>query len=200
VQIALTVARSAAARLRSGDHLTEPAFFDGALEHLAAVRRATTLPILRKDFIVDLYQIFEARANGADAVLLIVAALTPAELKRLHAHAVDAGLDVLVEVHQADEILVALDAGAQIIGVNNRNLRTLTVDLDASRRLIEMMPKAVVSVGESGLKTKADLERLRRMGYHAFLIGERLMTAGDPGKALEELLGTERTKGIGIRD
>ena len=171
--------------------LTEPTFFDGALEHLAAVRQATTLPILRKDFIVDLYQILEARANGADAILLIVAALTPVELKSLHARAVDAGLDVLVEVHEPHELQVAVDAGAAIIGVNNRNLKTLAVDVDASDRLIAAIPKGVVSVAESGLKTRADLERLRKSGYHAFLIGERFMTAGDPGKALGELLKDE---------
>jgi indole-3-glycerol phosphate synthase len=168
--------------------LTEPTFFDGSLEHLAAVRQATALPVLRKDFIVDPYQIVEARASGADAVLLIVAALSPATLKSLHARAVDAGLDVLVEVHGIEELPVALDAGARIIGVNNRNLRTLAVGIDISERVMDRLPNGLVAVAESGLKTSEDLLRLRRAGYHAFLIGERLMTAQDPGEALEELL------------
>jgi indole-3-glycerol phosphate synthase len=150
---------------------------------------------LRKDFIIDRYQLFEARAAGADAVLLIVAALSAAKLRELHASAIDAGLDVLVEVHQADELAIALDVGAQIVGVNNRNLRTLAVNVDASSRLIRAIPKGVVSVAESGLKTKGDLERLRNSGYHAFLIGERFMTADDPGSALGELLDGQRAKG-----
>lgn len=175
--------------------LTEPTFFDGSLEHLAAVRAAITLPILRKDFIVDRYQLLEARAAGADAVLLIVAALSAAELCELHASAIHAGLEVLVEVHQADELPIALDAGAQIIGVNNRNLRTLAVDGETSSRLIKAIPKGVVAVAESGLKTRDDLERLRDCGYHAFLIGERLMIANDPGSALGELLKGLRTEG-----
>ncbi|HEV3217655.1 MAG TPA: indole-3-glycerol phosphate synthase TrpC [Vicinamibacterales bacterium] len=168
--------------------LTEPTFFDGSLEHLAAVRAAVALPILRKDFIVDRYQLLEARTAGADAVLLIVAALSAAELRELHASAIDAGLEVLVEVHQADEVPIAVDSGAQMIGVNNRDLRTLAVDGEASNRLIRMIPRDVVSVAESGLKTRDDLERLRTCGYHAFLIGERFMTADDPGSALAELL------------
>ena len=175
--------------------LTEPTFFDGSLDHLAAIRQVTTLPILRKDFIIDRYQILEARAAGADAILLIVAALSPAELKSLHAAALREGLDVLVEVHELQELHVAIDTGASIIGVNNRNLRTLAVDVDAGSRLIEEIPKDVVSVAESGLKTGADLVRLRGAGYDAFLIGERLMTADDPGKALGEIL-----TGLGIRD
>lgn len=168
--------------------LTEPTFFDGALEHLAAVRQATTLPILRKDFIVDVYQIFEARANGADAILLIVAALTPVDLKTLHARAVDAGLDVVVEVHGVDELAVALEAGARIVGVNNRNLRTLAVNTGAGEQLVNQLPDDIVAIAESGLKTSADILRMREAGYHAFLIGERLMTAEDPSTALDELL------------
>ena len=168
--------------------LTEPTFFDGSLDHLSAVRAATNLPLLRKDFIVDRYQIFEARAAGADAILLIVAALSRLELDGLHAQATEAGLDVLVEVHALDELAVALDAGALIVGVNNRNLRTLAVDVGASSQLIEAMPEGVVAVAESGLKTNADVERLRNSGYDAFLIGEYLMTAENPGKALEKLL------------
>ena len=168
--------------------LTEPTFFDGSLDHLAVVRRATGLPILRKDFIVDRYQVLEARAAGADAILLIVAGLDPADLKSLHQTATDAGLDVLVEIHDLLELPVALDAGASIIGVNNRNLRTLTVNTEVSDAAVELIPDAVVAVAESGLKTHADLMRLKSAGYDAFLIGERLMTSEDPGAALASLL------------
>jgi indole-3-glycerol phosphate synthase len=146
------------------------------------------LPLLRKDFIVDRYQILEARAAGADAILLIVAALSAAELKVLHAQATDAGLDVLVEVHGLEELPAALDAGATIIGVNNRNLRTLAVSTDVSEQFIRSIPPHVVAVAESGLKTSGDLIRLRAAGYHAFLIGERFMSAEDPGRALQDVL------------
>jgi indole-3-glycerol phosphate synthase len=168
--------------------LTEPAFFDGHLDHLAAVRRATSLPVLRKDFIVDAYQILEARAQGADAILLIVAALTPPALTELHRKAVDAGLDVLVEIHDLFELPIALDAGASIVGVNNRNLRTLAVDTGVSRQAVELIPEEVVAVAESGLKTSGDLGDLQSAGYDAFLIGERFMTADDPGQALDDML------------
>ena len=168
--------------------LTEPAFFDGHLDHLAAVRQVTDLPILRKDFIVDRYQILEARAAGADAVLLIVAALTPAALKDLHHVAKDAGLDVLVEIHDLHELPIALDAGASIVGVNNRDLRTLAVNTDVSRQAAELIPEGVIAVAESGLKTGGDLLALQDAGYDAFLIGERLMATDDPGSSLAELL------------
>ena len=169
--------------------LTEPAFFDGSLDDLRAVRAAVTVPLLRKDFVVSEYQLIEANAAGADAVLLIVAALRPAELKVLHDHARRHGLDVLVEAHDARELSIAIDAGARIIGVNNRNLRTLQVDVHASETLIARMPADVIAVSESGLKTAADLARLEALGYRAFLIGERFMSATDPGAALAELLG-----------
>jgi indole-3-glycerol phosphate synthase len=172
--------------------LTEPAFFDGSLAHLSAVRAVVDLPLLRKDFIVSEYQLHEARAAGADAVLLIVAALTPAELKCLHDRATGLALDVLVEVHDAQELWMAVDAGARIIGVNNRNLRTLAVDVRASEAVIARMPADVIAVSESGLRTAADLARLRQLGYHAFLIGERFMTAPDPGAALRDLLAPQR--------
>jgi indole-3-glycerol phosphate synthase len=178
--------------------LTEPTFFDGALDHLSAVRRAIELPVLRKDFIVDRYQIFEARAAGADAILLIVAALTPSTLKDLHRHAVDAELDVLVEIHDLRELSVALDAGAAIVGVNNRNLRTLAVDTGVSRQAIDLIPDDVVAVAESGLKTADDLRDLKKSGYDAFLVGERLMTTGDPGCALAELIGGVAGSGPGV--
>jgi indole-3-glycerol phosphate synthase len=168
--------------------LTEPTFFDGSLEHLAAVHAAVSIPVLRKDFIVSEYQILEACAAGASALLLIVAALSPAQLKTLAAQARSAGLDVLVEVHNEEELTVAIDAGSTIIGVNNRNLRTLEVDVKASETLIARMPKGVVAVSESGLRTADDLIRLRGFGYQAFLVGERFMTTLDPGAALKELL------------
>lgn len=169
--------------------LTEPTFFDGALAHLEAVRRAVAVPLLRKDFVVSPYQLLEARAAGADAVLLIVAALTREELRSLGAAAAALGLDTLVEVHDVDELAIAVDAGARVIGVNNRNLRTLTVDVRASEEVVSRIPAGVVAVSESGLKTPADLDRLAKLGYRAFLIGERFMTADSPGAALGELLG-----------
>lgn len=168
--------------------LTEPTFFDGSLEHLRAVRAAVDLPILRKDFIVDDYQLLEAAVAGADAVLLIVAALGSRELPTLHRAARALALDVLVEVHDVVELERAIDAGAQIIGVNNRSLRTLAVDTAASGACAARMPAGVVGVSESGLKTAADLQRMMALGYRAVLIGERLMTAADPGAALRELL------------
>jgi indole-3-glycerol phosphate synthase len=168
--------------------LTEPTFFDGSLEHLCGVRAAVSIPILRKDFIVSEYQLLEAKAAGADAVLLIVSALRPVELKVLHDHAARMGLDVLVEVHDATELAIALDAGARIVGVNNRNLRTLAVDVHASEELIAHVPAEVVAVSESGLRTAEDLLRLRARGYRAFLVGERFMTAAEPGEQLKELL------------
>lgn len=169
--------------------LTEPTFFDGALEHLAAVRAAVDTPLLRKDFIVSEYQLLEARAAGADAVLLIVAALTPDELGQLATAAASLGLDTLVEVHSAEELTIAIDSGARVIGVNNRNLRTLAVDVQASDALVAMMPAGVIAVSESGLKSAADLSRLSRLGYGAFLIGERFMTDPEPGAALAQLIG-----------
>jgi len=186
-------ARIAAAYERGGaaavSVLTEPAFFDGALEHLAAVRRAIALPVLRKDFTVDEYQLHEARANGADAILLIVAALDQPQLARLHRAAGELGLAVLVEVHSEDELQRAIDVGARLIGVNNRNLRTLAVDVSASHRLARLIPAGVTAVSESGLRTREDIERLRADGYRAFLVGERFMTDPDPARALAELTG-----------
>jgi indole-3-glycerol phosphate synthase len=168
--------------------LTEPTFFDGAIDHLAAVRAVVDTPLLRKDFIISEYQLLEARANGADAALLIVAALTPAELKALGACADALGLDTLVEVHDAEELAVAIDSGAQVIGVNNRNLRTLTVDVHASETLIARMPRDLVAVSESGLSKAEDLVRLGALGYRAFLIGERFVASPDPGQALQALI------------
>ena len=169
--------------------LTEPTFFDGALEHLMAVRRAVSVPLLRKDFIVDDYQLFEARAAGADAILLIVAALDQVTLTRLQARAWDLGLAALVEVHDEEELARAIDAGARVIGVNNRNLRTLQVDVSASHRLAAKIPTGVIAVSESGLRSRDDLDRLAEAGYRAFLIGERFMVDPDPAQAIGDLIG-----------
>jgi len=170
--------------------LTEPTFFDGALEHLTAVRSAVSLPLLRKDFVVDPYQLFEARAAGADAVLLIVAALNQEELVALQRRAWDLGLATLVEVHDEAELARAINSGARIIGVNNRNLRTLTVDVGASDRLAARIPSDIVAVSESGLKSREELEQLAAAGYRAFLIGERFMTEPHPADAIRGLMGS----------
>jgi indole-3-glycerol phosphate synthase len=167
--------------------LTEPTFFDGELEHLRQVRAAVDLPVLRKDFIVTERQILEAREAGADAVLLIVGALGATALVDLMATASAHGLATLVEVHDESETERALGAGARVIGVNNRNLRTLSVDRGVARRLIDMIPDEVTAVAESGLSSRRDLDELQALGYDAFLIGERLMTADDPGQALAAL-------------
>ena len=171
--------------------LTEPTFFDGALEHLAAVRAAVTIPLLRKDFVVDEYQLLEARAAGADAVLLIAAALDQRDLVRLDRRARELGLATLVEVHDEQELTRAVDAGARIVGVNNRNLRTLAVDVEGSYRLAVRFPRHVIGVSESGLKSRAELERLSAAGYRAFLIGERFMTDPDPARAIRQLVGSD---------
>lgn len=168
--------------------LTEPAMFDGALSHLVDVRAAVRIPILRKDFIVSPYQIAEARVAGADAVLLIVAALEAPELVDLLHAAREYGLDALVETHDASEIERAVAAGARIVGVNSRNLHTLQVDTDLLARLASAIPDGVIGVAESGIRDAATISSLRTAGYRAFLVGERFMSADDPGAALRELL------------
>ena len=185
VAIAIGYERAGAAAISV---LTEPGFFDGSLEHLAAVRQAVRIPLLRKDFIVDEYQLLEARAAGADAILLIVAALDDTALASLSRAASDLGLAALVEVHDASECRRAIEAGAGIIGVNNRNLRTLQIDLDASREVAGVLPPSAIGISESGLKTPADLQALKALGYRAFLMGERFMIEPDPGAALAALL------------
>jgi indole-3-glycerol phosphate synthase len=181
--------------------LTEPTFFDGSLADLERVADAVRVPVLRKDFIVSEYQLLEARAAGASAVLLIVAAVSDVELGRLLARAGELELDVLVEVHEADEVTRALAAGATVIGVNNRSLRTLQVDVQASEHLMSLIPAGVIAVSESGLKTAEDLSRLQSLGYHAFLIGERFMADEDPGAALRALLTrTTDRQGTGERE
>jgi indole-3-glycerol phosphate synthase len=172
--------------------LTDAPFFQGSLRDLEAASAAATLPCLRKDFMVDEYQLAEARAHGADAILLIAAALEDAELVGLAAAAREWELDVLVEVHtggELDRVLDALgEAGADAIGVNNRDLKTLEVRLETSFELVERIPKSVIRVAESGISRPADLARLRAARFDAFLIGESLMRRADPGKALAELI------------
>jgi indole-3-glycerol phosphate synthase len=168
--------------------LTEADFFRGSLEDLGAAREAVKLPVLRKDFIIDPYQVYEAAAAGADAVLLIVAALGRQDLICLHALAASLGLAALVEVHTAEELARAADAGAGLIGVNNRNLHTFDVALETSLKLRSRIPAGALSVSESGIRTAQDLEQLQQAGYNAALIGERFMSAADPGQALGELL------------
>lgn len=170
--------------------LTESTFFDGALDHLRQVRATVEIPILRKDFIVTDYQMAEAAACGADAVLLIVAALDDRSLARLQTLATDLGLAALVEVHDRAELDRALAAGAAIIGVNSRDLRTLAVNLATFDELGPAIPRDVVAVAESGLRTPEDLQRLKAIRYDAFLIGERFMTMADPGEGLHALIET----------
>jgi len=168
--------------------LTEPAFFDGDLAHLAAVRAAVGAPVLRKDFIIDRYQLLEAVAFGADAVLLIVAALDDQQLRALMADAQQLGLAALVEAHDRDELARAHAAGATLIGVNSRDLRTLDVSRESMEGLVRAMPRGTLAVAESGIRTSGDLAGLARAGFQAFLVGERLMTAAEPGAALAQLL------------
>jgi indole-3-glycerol phosphate synthase len=180
--------RYAAAGAAALSVLTDEPFFGGRLSHLSEARAATELPALRKDFVVDPWQIAEARVAGADAVLLIVAALSDDELGRLLGEARALGMDALVEVHDGAELERALAAGALLVGVNNRDLRTLAVSLETSLALAARIPDDVVAVAESGIKTGGDLRRLRDAGFDACLVGEHLMTAPDPGAALRQLL------------
>jgi indole-3-glycerol phosphate synthase len=169
--------------------LTDEEFFQGSLVNLREASAAVKIPCLRKDFIVDEFQLLEARVNSADAVLLIVAALTTKELKMLAAAASTYELDVLCEVHDAGELSRALDAGCDLIGVNARDLRTFEVNLETAIHLAEKIPSGVVRVAESGIRSGEDVGRLRDAGYDAFLVGESLMQAGSPGEALRALIG-----------
>ena len=167
--------------------ITEPTHFKGSLEHLAAVRQAIDLPLLRKDFVVSAYQLAEARAYGADAVLLIAAALDPAELHDLHDAAEALGLGVLVEVHGADELeRLDLDRLA-VVGVNSRDLHTFDVDLGRAEAVFPLLPERIVRVAESGIRTSGDTARLRAAGADAFLVGTAFMRAPEPGRALAAL-------------
>jgi indole-3-glycerol phosphate synthase len=174
--------------------LTDEEFFQGSLENLRKASAAVKVPCLRKDFIVDEFQLLEARANSADAVLLIVAALTQSELVELAQGARARGLDVLCEVHDADELQRAVDAGCDLIGVNTRDLRTFKVDAESAFRLAEKLPKNVVKVAESGIRSGEDIARLRAAGYQAFLVGESLMRAERPGEALRALVASDEVR------
>jgi indole-3-glycerol phosphate synthase len=174
--------------------LTDEEFFQGSMENLRIASTAVKIPCLRKDFIVDEFQLLEARANSADAVLLIVAALTNAELNRLSVGAGLHGLDVLCEVHDEEELQRALDAGCDLIGVNTRDLRTFQVDGETAFRLVERLPKNVMRVAESGIRSGEDIARLRAAGYQAFLIGELLMRAVAPGEALRALVASTESR------
>jgi indole-3-glycerol phosphate synthase len=169
--------------------LTDEEFFQGSLRNLREASSAVSIPCLRKDFIVDEFQLVEARANSADAILLIVAALSQEELVDLSRGARARGLDVLCEVHDEEELARALDAQCDVIGVNSRNLKTFQVDLSVAFRLVEKIPEHIVRVAESGIHSLADLARLRMAGYQAFLIGESLMRAESPGNELTRMLG-----------
>ena len=172
--------------------LTEERRFNGSLADLRAVRAKVSTPLLRKDFIVEEYQLLEARAAGADLALLIVAALDEPTLARLHQQALDLGLTPLVEVHEADEIGPALDIGAQLIGVNARNLKTLEVDADQFGRLVKLLPDEVVKVAESGITGVADAERYHREGADVVLVGEALVKDGDPTAAVAAMKAVTR--------
>ncbi len=175
--------------------VTEPVFFHGGLEILASLRWKSNLPLLRKDFVVDAYQAFEARLAGADAVLLIAALLDETALRELRVCIEDLGMDALVEVHTEQELERALKAGSSLIGVNNRDLRSFQVSLDVCLRLAAGLPRDVVAVAESGIRTPQDIRRLADAGYRGFLIGEVLMRAAAPGAALAGLVSSLDSKG-----
>ncbi len=167
--------------------LTDIEFFQGAPEHLAAARSACALPALRKDFIVEPYQVFESRMLGADCILLIAACLSADEMRHLEGLANRLGMAVLVEVHDAAELATALTLKTPLIGINNRNLRTFETRLETTLDLLALVPPGRIVVTESGIASRADVERLRSNGVHAFLVGETFMRAADPGAALEDL-------------
>jgi indole-3-glycerol phosphate synthase len=179
--------------------LTDEEFFQGSLENLRRASAAVKIPCLRKDFIVDEFQLLEARANAADAVLLIVAALSAEELVRFGLGARERGLDVLCEVHDEEELGRAVDAGFDLIGVNARDLRTFSVDGETVVRLAGKIPKSVVKVAESGIRSGEDIVRLRGAGYDAFLIGETLMRAERPGEMLRGLVAGRECRVQSVR-
>jgi indole-3-glycerol phosphate synthase len=188
ISLAGAVERAGAAALSV---LTEEDFFHGSLSDLKSASRATNIPILRKDFVIDPWQVWETRAAGADAFLLIAAVLHDETLRDLIELGRSLDIEPLVEVHSREELDRALGVGARIVGVNNRDLRDFSVHLQTSLELIELIPDDCVAVSESGLRSHADLIRLRNAGFDAFLIGEHLMTSRDPGAALKALLEPE---------
>lgn len=173
--------------------LTEPDFFEGSLEDLALVRRLVERPVLRKDFILERYQVVESRAAGADSFLLIAAILDDAALAGLIAAGRELGMEALVEVHNGEELRRALGAGAKMVGVNNRDLKTFEVSLQVSFELVDKIPESCVAISESGIRSRDEVKRLQAAGFDAFLIGERLMEAQEPASALSEFIGGETT-------
>ena len=169
--------------------LTDAQFFQGSLGDMFAARAACSLPVLRKDFVIDPYQVFESRAAGADCILLIVAALEDARMRELEAHAFALGLAVLVEVHDAQELEQALQLRTPLVGINNRNLRTFETRLETTLELLERIPPDRLVITESGILTRADVARMRQRGVNAFLVGEAFMRSAAPGAALSELFG-----------
>jgi indole-3-glycerol phosphate synthase len=168
--------------------LTDTEYFQGSLEHLTAIRQAVNLPLLRKDFIYDEYQIYESAAYGADALLLVAAILEPRQLKKMMAIGEGLGMGCLVEVHDEDELKKALDNGAEIIGINNRNLKTFEVDLNTTRNLLPFLPESKTVVSESGISQREDIKKLKKWGVDAVLIGEALVTAKNIPKKIRELM------------
>jgi indole-3-glycerol phosphate synthase len=189
VEIARSYERGGAAALSV---LTDEKFFKGSLTYLKDIRRAVDIPLLRKDFTVDPYQVFEARLYGADAILLIAAALEQNTMKELLDLAHSLGLNAIVEVHDDSELDRAMDIGSRIIGINNRDLRTFEVDLTVSTRLAGRIPGDIVVVAESGIGSPEDIGKLRSGGVHVFLVGETFMRAPDPGVELQKLLSSSR--------
>ena len=167
--------------------LTDKEFFQGAAEHLSAARAACSLPVLRKDFLIDPYQIFESRALGADCILLIAACLADGEMRELETLAHGLGLAVLVEVHHAEELERALKLKTPLIGINNRNLRSFETRLETTLDLLPRIPRDRLVITESGILSSADVSRMRAAGVHAFLVGEAFMRASDPGAELKRL-------------
>ena len=185
IELAQTYAEGGAAAISV---LTEANYFMGSIEHLAAIKEVVGLPLLRKDFIFDLYQVYESRAYGADALLLIVAILSQEQLKELVSLSHSLGLRCLVEVHNEGEVERAVLSEAEIIGINNRDLNTFSIDINMTRRLRPLIPQERIVVSESGIKNKGDIEKLGKWGVDAVLVGEALVTAGDVLAKMKELL------------
>ena len=167
--------------------LTDEPFFQGSIEHLTSVRKSVDLPLLRKDFIIDEYQVYESRFQGADCILLIAAALTQNQLKDYYQLAIELKLDVLVEVHTYEEVEKALSINANLIGINNRNLKTFEVDLETTKHLTQYIPQEVLVVSESGIKTREDVQKICSYGVSIFLVGEAFMKADNPGSELKNI-------------
>lgn len=193
VAIARTYEQSGAACISV---LTDTLFFQGSLDDLAAVRRAVSIPVLRKDFILDRYQVLEARVAGADCILLIAECLDDCNLRDLYFYASELGMESLIEIYEPDNLDRVLTLGPALVGINNRNLRTLVTDLAHSIMLQPRIPAECILVSESGIHTRADVERLERAGIRALLVGETLMRAPDIGNKLRELLGQPRAPGM----